>query len=411
MQNYVRLLLFPSFLKSRRNARPDVVGAEPADVTGGVGVGPALTSALDVMAFTHDLDLSAGGVNLQSGQKHTPDLLVNGKSNGSVASAQQAVGQAKIISPPVQQAKQEPPKSYLAVRQTVQEPLSKEQKAQIPLPPGQQGQTQKEQLSSAQRQNGLNSLDKSPKGPCPSDQSPKQPTLSGFTLKGPIPQPQTDPTLTVADASGASRQAGKCEFLTSLDHTKVTYEPHSVLTGPPAGGAEVYRDYLYELITLSDNGGSPDDLARLAAGASDLIDVPVVDAAEMNRARSSRATVAGAMSGLFGVAAAPVGDAWRRDRRDHSDSEPMSGEYDICNLCSDTVLLGRASRARRARTASRRAPPPPPHLYVPARSMYLAASESSAVDSDAPHDIGYVTGDKMSHGPGRRFSSRVEIVA
>lgn len=36
-------------------------------------------------------------------------------------------------------------------------------------------------------------------------------------------------------------------------------------------------------------------------------------------------------------------------------------------LISDSVLLGRASRARRARSASKRAPPPPPHLYVPAR--------------------------------------------
>lgn len=44
-------------------------------------------------------------------------------------------------------------------------------------------------------------------------------------------------------------------------------------------------------------------------------------------ARSARKVVAGAVSGLFGVAANnPAPDSWRRDRQDNSDSDPISGK-------------------------------------------------------------------------------------
>lgn len=45
-------------------------------------------------------------------------------------------------------------------------------------------------------------------------------------------------------------------------------------------------------------------------------------------ARSARRVVAGAVSGLFGVAApASAGPAWRRERHDNSDSDPVAGQY------------------------------------------------------------------------------------
>ncbi|XP_035451901.2 uncharacterized protein LOC118277284 [Spodoptera frugiperda] len=140
---------------------------------------------------------------------------------------------------------------------------------------------------------------------------------------------------------------------------------------------EVFPDYLFELIKLAEDPGSDkSEIKALAEKAADLGDVPEIDINVSTAARSARRVVAGAVSGLFGVAAdAPTADTgWRRERNENSDSDPIS----------ESVLLGRASRARRARSASRRAAPPPPHLYVPARSMYLVASESSAVESDVP---------------------------
>ncbi|KAJ8710750.1 hypothetical protein PYW08_009265 [Mythimna loreyi] len=141
---------------------------------------------------------------------------------------------------------------------------------------------------------------------------------------------------------------------------------------------EVFRDYLFELIKLAEEPTpDPSELKALAEKAADLDDVPEIDINVSLAARSARRVVAGAVSGLFGVAAdapANTDTAWKRERNENSDSDPIS----------ESVLLGRASRARRARSASRRAAPPPPHLYVPARSMYLVASESSAVESDVP---------------------------
>ncbi|KAF9411487.1 hypothetical protein HW555_009728 [Spodoptera exigua] len=140
---------------------------------------------------------------------------------------------------------------------------------------------------------------------------------------------------------------------------------------------EVFPDYLFELIKLAEDPASDKSkIKALAEKAADLDAVPEIDINVSTAARSARRVVAGAVSGLFGVAAdAPTADTgWRRERNENSDSDPIS----------ESVLLGRASRARRARSASRRAAPPPPHLYVPARSMYLVASESSAVESDVP---------------------------
>ena len=43
-------------------------------------------------------------------------------------------------------------------------------------------------------------------------------------------------------------------------------------------------------------------------------------------AKSARLVVAGAVSGLFGVAAdVPPPDSWRRDRQEHTDSDPVPG--------------------------------------------------------------------------------------
>ncbi|XP_049880320.1 uncharacterized protein LOC126376816 [Pectinophora gossypiella] len=146
---------------------------------------------------------------------------------------------------------------------------------------------------------------------------------------------------------------------------------------PTAPPDEVFRDFLFELINLVETTDPNEaDVRELAEQAADLTNVPEIDININLAAKSARKVVAGAVSGLFGVAAdAPAAEAgWRRERQDHSDSDPIS----------ESVLLGRASRARRARSASKKAAPPPPHLYVPARSMYLVASESSAVESDVP---------------------------
>ncbi|CAH0597011.1 unnamed protein product [Chrysodeixis includens] len=163
------------------------------------------------------------------------------------------------------------------------------------------------------------------------------------------------------------------------------------------GTDEVFRDYLFELITLAE-GPEPDgaEMRFLAERAASLEDVPEIDITVTTAAKSARRVVAGAVSGLFGVAApASAGPAWRRERQDNSDSDPVS----------ESVLLGRASRARRARSASRRAAPPPPHLYVPARSMYLVASESSAVESDVPLDEQAGSGNNSALGDVARIKA------
>ncbi|XP_013142914.1 PREDICTED: uncharacterized protein LOC106106800, partial [Papilio polytes] len=111
---------------------------------------------------------------------------------------------------------------------------------------------------------------------------------------------------------------------------------------------EVFRDYLLELILLAEKTDPSDrQLKSLAEHAADLEHIPVVDINTNIAAKSTRKMVAGAVSGLFGVAAdTPAPDAgWRRERQEQSDSDPIS----------ESVLLGRASRARRARSASRRA--------------------------------------------------------
>ncbi|CAK1543560.1 unnamed protein product [Leptosia nina] len=141
---------------------------------------------------------------------------------------------------------------------------------------------------------------------------------------------------------------------------------------------QVFPDYMKELVTRSEEGPSTPELKTLAEKAAELNGIPEIDVTVSSAVKSSRLVVAGAVSGLFGVAAdqPPPDSGWRRERQEHTDSDPIS----------ESAVLGRACRAKRARTASRRAAPPPPHLYVPARSMYLVASESSAVESDAPWD-------------------------
>ncbi|CAG9124850.1 unnamed protein product [Plutella xylostella] len=158
------------------------------------------------------------------------------------------------------------------------------------------------------------------------------------------------------------------------------------LPGPPIPqvSTEVFRDYLLELVILAESKDPKESqLKDLAEKAANLKNVPEIDININLAAKSARKVVAGAMSGLFGVAAdAPAPDSWRRDRQDHSDSDPIS----------DTVLLGRASRARRARSASRRAPPPPPHLYVPARTLNVCPEDLSRMRAARPLCIQHATG-------------------
>ncbi|XP_068625250.1 uncharacterized protein iav [Battus philenor] len=239
----------------------------------GNGVGSALSSALNVMAFTHELEL--GGQEIT---QTTPDLLVNGQT--------------------------------------------------IPVTSTQHGQS----ISNQQ-------------------------TASGVDTRIPLLPVKSDLNMKISNAP--------------MDKSNLNVQNATIIK------EEIFRDFLLELVILAENT-EPNDprLKNLAEQATDLEHVPVIDININTAAKSTRKMVAGAVSGLFGVAAdAPAPEAgWRRERHDHSDSDPIS----------ESVLLGRASRARRARSASRRSAPPPPHLYVPARSMYLVASESSAVESDAP---------------------------
>ncbi|XP_045505634.1 uncharacterized protein LOC123702027 [Colias croceus] len=165
---------------------------------------------------------------------------------------------------------------------------------------------------------------------------------------------------------------------------------------------EIFRDYMKELVTKAEKiGSNSPELKNLAEKAAELNGIPEIDVTISTNVTSSRLVVAGAVSGLFGVAAdqPPPDSGWRRERQEHTDSDPIS----------DSAVLGRACRAKRARTASRRAAPPPPHLYVPARSMYLVASESSAVESDAPWEEPISSGNnsaKAGHRDDRMKAAR-----
>ncbi|KAM3961447.1 LOW QUALITY PROTEIN: transient receptor potential cation channel subfamily V iav [Aphomia sociella] len=315
----------------RRGAAPppDCVGNADAGliVEVGNGVAPALSSALNVMAFTHDLELDPNQ------KQPTPDLLVNGKAAPKIATSAIPTTQ-QIISP-----------NQLSV----------------------------------------------PNSTLPSDVTavPKTNLVEGFTQR-PLEATNITAGLNVQKSSPAT-QTGQAAGL--IQTAPMLPVPKEIQKPIPE---EVFPDYFFELVTLSETT-QPDSilLKNLAERAADLSRVPEIDINVTMAAKSAKKVVAGAVSGLFGVAAdAPAPDSgWRRERQEHSDSDPIS----------ESVLLGRASRARRARSASRRAAPPPPHLYVPARSMYLVASESSAVESDAPWDEPPSSGN--SSAVGRRDDS------
>ncbi|XP_052742122.1 uncharacterized protein LOC112045497 [Bicyclus anynana] len=295
----------------------------------GTGVGPALSSALNVMAFTHDLDLT----NTEP-QKQPPDLLVNG------------VTPAGVLSQPQTMPKQLTSTNHLNV--TLNQPISKtglETKVpttvgQMPITPGQ--------------------------------------------MKTPItPGPMNVPMMYPIQAT-----QGPMDVL-GLSLSPQDLQKAQNMMPPPK--VEVFRDYLHELVSIEAKAG-PDnpEVKTLAEKAADLEGVPEIDVNVTSAAKSARLVVAGAVSGLFGVAAdvPPPDAAWRRERQEHTDSDPVT----------DSVILGRAARARRARSASKRAPPPPPHLYVPARSMYFVASESSAVESDVPLEDQLSSGNNSALG-------------
>ncbi|CAB3229660.1 unnamed protein product [Arctia plantaginis] len=359
----------PDCLASAEAGRMTLPGVQgPLSGAVGEGVGPALSSALNVMAFTHELDLTTSSTGpIQP----TPDLLVNGKSVPSVATST-----ISIHSPTTSPNQLNVP---ITLPNNVNQYLSKTN-VDAKVGTGAAGM----QASSGLPNIGL-----------------KIPITGGLTTTGvskiqPFPNipSGTSPSVPIAVGAALPTAAGP-----GLPTSASPVNPHQ---GQPAQGQiliqdtsqiieiqiqkpvippdEVYRDFLFELIKLEcSREYDSAQLKALAEGAADLTHVPEIDISICTAAKSSRRVVAGAVTGLFGVAATaqPAAEAaWRRDRNENSDSDPIS----------ESVLLGRASRARRARSASRRAAPPPPHLYVPARSMYLVASESSAVESDAPWD-------------------------
>ncbi|KPJ00835.1 Transient receptor potential cation channel subfamily V member 6 [Papilio xuthus] len=305
---------------------PDCVAAAEEVLNGevGNGVGSALSSALNVMAFTHELDLNGQDPNQKQA---TPDLLVNGQTLPS-----------NVIPSQVQSTP-----NQLTVPSNIDPNIS------LTLP------TTKSDLEiKTQGTPGVNIH-----VPC----TVPNEMLPGLSVQGLGPQMQSTPVLQPVKE-------------------------------------EVFRDYLLELILLAEKTDPSDrQLKSLAEQAANLEHIPVIDINTSTAAKSTRKMVAGAVSGLFGVAAdAPAPDAgWRRERQEQSDSDPIS----------ESVLLGRASRARRARSASRRAAPPPPHLYVPARSMYLVASESSAVEDEPPWEDQLSSGNNSAMGASRDESARM----
>ncbi|XP_063833518.1 uncharacterized protein LOC135082656 [Ostrinia nubilalis] len=361
----------------------------------GTGVAPALSSALNVMAFT-ELELSTTGtiVSDPNQKQPTPDLLVNGKGSKPLT----VPGQPQVTSS----------SNLLGVH------------------------------TPTVKTSGISTLPTAPKTPIVTSPQPGQ--TPGFVpAKTPgapgLATPQPGQTAFVPAKTGAPGlaipQPGQTGFVpaktpgapgemlgvSGLTMQKTPSTPAAQMQGinqglaqnvqpipivqPPPPPVEVFRDYLFELVTMAAITEPTDPALRsLAEKAADLGHVPEIDISITTAAKSARKMVAGAVSGLFGVAAdAPTADSgWRRERQDLSDSDPISV----------SVLLGRASRARRARSASRRAPPPPPHLYVPARSMYLVASESSAMESDAPIEDQPSSGNSSAIGGRRDDAARIK---
>ncbi|XP_053618451.1 uncharacterized protein iav isoform X2 [Plodia interpunctella] len=316
---------------------PDCVVSADAVLTSevGDGVAPALSSALNVMAFT---ELELGTAEAQ--KQPTPDLLVNGKSAPKVPASAIPTQQLPVS-----------PHQLNVPAQNVQPPTIAPSKTSLETKP-------------------MDSISITPATPV--GQLPVVPKVQSTS----VPPP------------------GQAQVV----QTPIPQEkPKEMLFEVPE---EIFRDYLYELVTLVEKQGANDPHVReLAVKAADLTGIPEIDINVSMAAKSARKMAAGAVSGLFGVVAdAPAPDSgWRRERQEHSDSDPIS----------ESVLLGRASRARRARSASRRAAPPPPHLYVPARSMYLVASESSAVESDAQWEEPPSSGNSSAIGSRRDEAARI----
>ncbi|XP_037301542.1 uncharacterized protein LOC115448425, partial [Manduca sexta] len=329
----------------RATAPPDCVVSSDVALAAevGNGVAPALSSALNVMAFTHELDL---GTTEQ--KQATPDLLVNGKTpTTNVQTTQPQVTSNTLTVPSTR------PEEVTFIK---------------PVPSSQP----------------------EPKA-IPSNRPVEVPSITSNVRLKPTEIVQSVPLRNVI-TTVQNPEVIPGAMLNIID----VQQPKEIHIIKPTD--EIFRDYLLELITLAEKT-NPDNfqLKDLAEKASQLDNVPLIDINLSTTVKSARKVVAGAVSGLFGVAAdAPTADsAWRRERQDNSDSDPIS----------ESVLLGRASRARRARSASRRAAPPPPHLYVPARSMYLVASESSAIESDAPWE------DQPSSGNSSAIGNKKEDVA
>ncbi|CAG9792617.1 unnamed protein product [Diatraea saccharalis] len=326
--------------KAPRRAAVDVGGAGGAGSAGGAGVAPALSSALSVMAFT-DLDLTT--TTDSALKQQTPDLLVNGKTQQPFPTG---VTQTPIISSPNQllipPTVTSPLPQYPGATKTALETRTNPLQKSTGVVLTQSGQVQT-QTGQVHTQSGQVQIQ--------TGQAPNQTGLA--QIRTDVEIKSTD-TLTVSGQKVLATQ-------TNIEPTRSGVpQIEAAAVSPPPAKEEVYRDYLFELISAVEGGGAEEArVRRLAALAADLDHVPLVDVNVHIAARSARKVVAGAVSGLFGVAAdAPAADCgWRRQRHSHSDSDPAP----------DSVLLGRASRSRRARSASRRAAPPPPHLYVPAR--------------------------------------------
>ncbi|XP_063388342.1 uncharacterized protein LOC134674213 [Cydia fagiglandana] len=341
------------------------------------GVGTALSSALDVMAFTQDLDLGSTGTDQM--KQPTPDLLVNGKT--ITKPGQTTVSQPGQIPPSGQPG--------LAVPKTagIPTPVSgtglQVPSGAIPTVPSVPGG-----LPGA----GVTGHVQSSQGILPGSGPVQGVPTQGIPVQG-IPV-QGMPGPVAGQGSLPGQGLGTGQITMTQDMLRIGAPQ------PPAAPVESFRDFFFELVMLADSR-SPDQrqLRNLAEQAADLKGVPEIDINMSTTARSARKVVAGAVSGLFGVAAdAPAADAgWRRERHEQSDSDPPS----------ESVLLGRASRARRARSASKRAEPPPPHLYVPARSMYFVASESSALESDAPLEDQPSSGNNSAIGGRRDDAARI----
>ncbi|CAH0402979.1 unnamed protein product [Chilo suppressalis] len=303
----------------RRGAAAAPAGGVVEGGGAGEGVAPALSSALNLMAFT-DLDLTITGDTAQLKQP-TPDLLVNGKgpqafapglTQNPVVSSPNPVPVPSTLSPSIPQVPGVT-KTTLETRTGITGASTLIQTGQKPAQMGQmQGQIQG-QIAQAQVPTGL--------AQTPSGHFQVGPSKTGVEAK-PLNAINMPRQKTVTAASKTTVATGDGSLTPSLSSA-------GPAPNPPVP-EEVYQDYLFELISVAETAGADDTRVRqLATLAADLGHVPVIDLSISTAAKSARKVVAGAVSGLFGVAAdAPSADAgWRRQRHEHSDSDPAPGEY------------------------------------------------------------------------------------